>query len=277
MSTFQAVIYSVINGISQFIPISASAHQILVPDLMDWPQFNGIFWGGLTLGSALALLIYFRHDWASMISCLLQVIIFRKKPMTLDERIPLFLMITTLPIGVTSYYFDEQISQFAWTPLNVSVILAGVGVPLWFFDSFSRKTKNIFDLKWIDASIIGIFQATAICPGWDPLTSVLLATAFLNYKREPALKYAYFSLTPILFAKSFLYLKGFNIHLSSPMNNISWLSFLIGFLISLLIGLLSIGGFMKHVQQKGLSRYIIYRWTLAFSVYIVHWIRNSTE
>src|SRR4051812_7555339 len=117
MTTFQAILYAIIHGFSDFLPVSATAHHKLVAYLVGWPEPAGPMIGALSLGSLLALLVYFRHDWASMISCFLQVILFRKKPMTLDERLPLFLTLSTLPAVAGWYYFGDSVEQMAWTPL----------------------------------------------------------------------------------------------------------------------------------------------------------------
>src|SRR4051794_11037055 len=82
MTTFQAIVYATLHGISEFLPISSKAHHILIPYLIGWQPPPEQFFGTLAIGSSLALLIYFRHDWASMISCFLQVLIYRKRPMT---------------------------------------------------------------------------------------------------------------------------------------------------------------------------------------------------
>lgn len=274
MTTFQAVVYATIHGISEFLPISSKAHHILIPYLVGWQQPAEPFVGALSLGSFLALLIYFRHDWASMISCFLQVLIYRKRPMTLDERLPLFLTVTTLPVVLASTYFGERVAQTEWTTLSVCAIFAVVGIPLWFFDSFNRKLKGMFDWKWLDAGAVGIVMATALIPGWDPLSGVLIGAFLLNYKREPALKYAYFSITPIILFKALTHLKGIHFHNAVPIPDVSWLSFCVAILVTTLVGLLSIGGFMKHVQQKGLGQYVIYRWILAAGIAGLYWVRT---
>ena len=276
MTTFQAVVYATIHGISEFLPISSKAHHILIPYLVGWQPPTEPFMGALALGSFLALMIYFRHDWASMISCFLQVIIYRKRPMTLDERLPLFLTITTVPAALASSYFGERISLTDWTPLIVCAVFAIVGIPLWFFDSFNRKLKGMFDWKWLDAAAVGIVMATALIPGWDPLSGLLIGAFLLNYKREPALKYAYFSMTPLIFAKAMTHLKAVSIHSPMPIPEVSWLSFIIAIVVTTLVGLLSIGGFMKHVQQRGLGQYIVYRWILAAGIGALYWVRTRS-
>lgn len=274
MTTFQALVYAIVNGVSEFLPISSKAHNILIPYLVGWQPPSGALLGALSLGSLLALLIYFRHDWASMISCFLQVIIFRKRPMTLDERLPLFLFVSTLPTILASYYFRNRIIDAEWSTLMIAGAFAAMGLPLWFLDHLNRKIKGMFDWKWGDAIIVGLTQALAFIPGWDPFSGILLGALFLNYKREPAVKYAYFAAAPMLIARTVSLLDGVSIGSSAPMFDLSWLSFAVALIVTLFVSLLAIGGFMKHVQQKGLGQYVIYRWILAGGVCAVYWLRT---
>jgi undecaprenyl-diphosphatase len=273
MTTFQTVVYAILNGLSEFLPISSKAHNILIPYLVGWQAPSGALLGAMALGASSALFIYFRHDWASMISCFLQVLIYRKRPMTLDERLPIFLMVSTIPLVIVSYYFHGNFPDNEWRPLTVALSFAAMGLPLWFFDHMNRKIKGMFDWKWTDAILVGLIQSTAVLPGWDHLGTVLIATSFLNYKREPGLKYAYFAAAPVLIGRTFYLLRDINFHSPAPMLDLTWLSFAVAIVVSFLVSLLTLGGFQKHVLQKGFGQYIVYRWILAGIVCGVYWLR----
>lgn len=274
MTTFQAIVYAIIHGASQFLPISTQAHHLLIPYLLGWQPPTGALLGAFSLGSFLALVVYFRHDWASMISCLLQVILFRKKPMTLDERLPLFLGISTLPVILASSYFRNQLQFSHWSPSFTAMTLLLGSLPLILVDSIRRKNKGMFDWNWWDAITIGIIQATAMFPGWDHLTGILVAALFLNYGREPALKYAYFALTPLILGQTLSLLKGMSFSSPAPMADLSWLSFTVAIIVSFTASMLVIGGFLKQIQQNGIKQYMIYRWVLALVACSIYWFRN---
>ena len=218
---------------------------------------------------------YFRHDFASMISSVLQVFIYRKRPMTLDEKLPLFIVLTSFPVAISAYYFQARISETEWTPLLTAGIFAAAGVPLLLFDYLSRRSKATYDWNWFEALVVGLVQATAIIPGWDYLTAILTVSLFFNFKREAAAKYAYYVIAPILFLQAFFGLKEIDFYSSMPVADLSWLSFSVAAIVTFVVSLLVIGGFMKHVQQKGLKQYVFYRWILAISVCVVYWIRTQ--
>jgi undecaprenyl-diphosphatase len=271
MTTFQAVIYAIIHGVTEFLPLSAQAHDMILSYLIEWPRPELALQTAFSLGSFFALFLYFRHDWASMISCLLQVIIFRRKPMTADERLPLFILLSITPMAFVALYLNQHPSSFEWTPLWVACTLGGVALPLAFFDYWNRKIKNMCDWNWVDASIIGIAQATALFPGWDPLSGILLGAFFLNYKREPAVKYAFFVLTPILATRAILGLKEIDFHAGAPTPELSWLSFGVALVITFFVSLLIVGGFLKQVQQRGIGKYLAYRCLLSLAVVAFYW------
>lgn len=263
MTTVQAVVYAIVQGFSSFLPISSDAHQVLLPFLTRWSPPDGPLEGALAMGCLLSLLIYFRHDWASMISCFLQVILFRKRPMTLDERLPFFILIATLPLGIVSYYLGSRPLQWQPSPMAVAIALGAFGAPLWLADSLSRKSKGMFDWNWIDSSIVGVLQVGTLVTGLGPLTATLTAALFRNYNREAAIKFAFFAMAPILGAEAFRHLHQTDFHAAMPMPSLSWLSFGVALVVTFFVGLLAIGGLMKQIQHKGMGQYVAYRWVFA--------------
>jgi undecaprenyl-diphosphatase len=266
MTTFQAIVYAILRGFTQFLPISWDAHQQLFPFITHWPATTGAINGALSLGSLLALLIYFRHDWASQLSCILQVVLFRKRPMTLDERLPLFILIATLPVLILGSTLSEHLVPAEWTPLAISATLAVCGLLLAFSESTSRKNKGMFDWNWLDSLIVGIFQLSTVLIGVGSFSATWLAAMFRNYNREAAAKFTFFSLAPLLLVQTVREFQQIDFHSAQPMVDTSWLSFGIAVIVTLLIGLLVIGAFMKHIERKGIFQYVVYRWILAAAV-----------
>lgn len=273
MTTFQAIVYAILHGLTEFLPVSSSAHQNLVPYFFDWPAPTGAFSGALSLGALMSLLVYFRHDWASIISSLLQVIIYRKKPMTLDERLPFFMALSSIPTLAVGYYFQESLLEISRHPLWIAAGLAFFGLCLGFFDSMSRKTKGMFDWNVMDALILGTTQALMFLPGAGRMTGAVMGGMMRNYQRESAAKYSLFIAAPLLVANLIHELKDVSFSAPAPAHDLSWLSFGVAALITLLVGLIAIGSLMKQIQRNGFRGYITYRWLLAIAVVVVYWTR----
>lgn len=274
MTTFQAIVYGALHGFTEFFPVSSAAHRILLSHLTGWTEPSGPLLGALSLGSTLALLAYFIHDWLSMISCFLQVVIFRKKPMTLDERMPLFLGIATVPIACVWYYFHDAIaSKLDDSPLVVSATLAGFGLLLWFSDSMSRRNKNMYDWNALDALVVGLSQVAGLVPGCGRMGAALTGGFFRNYSREAAAKFSFYAAAPILAASAIAHLKGMSFRDPAPMADLSWLSFYVALLIAFLTSLLAIGAFMKHIVRGGMGQYAVWRVLVAGGVTAAHFLK----
>lgn len=274
MTTFQAVVYAAIHGFTEFLPVSAEAHARLLSHFTSWALPGDALAGAFSLGAFFSLLVYFRHDWASILSCFLQVIIYRKKPMTLDERLPFFLALTALPIGIAGFYFPHYFSATEWTPPLIAALLAAFGIALWLSEFMGRKNKGMLDLSWMDTLFLGLFGALSWLPGCGQMTAILFGAQFRNYRIEAAAKYSFFALAPMLALSTFLKLRDVDFHSAAPMAGLSWLSFFVALAVTFLTGMLAIGGFMRQVQRKRIGSYTIYRLLLALGVAAHHWLQQ---
>jgi undecaprenyl-diphosphatase len=275
MTTFQAIIYGVLHGFTEFLPLGAHAHRILLAYLTGWTEPSGAFLGALSLGSALAVIGYFIHDWLSMLSSLAQIIVFRKKPMTIDERMPLFVALASLPLaGVWYQFHDEIASRLDASPLVVAGTLAGFGALLWLADSMSRRTKNMYDWNVLDSIVIGVLEIAALIPGCGRTGATMTGGLFRNYSREAAAKFGFFAAAPVLVASACIHLRGLSLRASEPMPDLSWLSFYVTLVVALLSSLLAIGALMKHVQRGSMAQYAIWRFLVAAGVGVAWWLRS---
>lgn len=276
MTTFQAIIYAILHGFTEFLPISASAHRILLSYITGWTLPSGAFLGALSVGSALAVVSYFIHDWLSMGSSLVQVVIYRKKPMTLDERMPLFLILATLPIALVWHYFHESIAaRLDSSPPMVAGALAGFGILLWTADHLSRRSKNMYDWNVLDSIIVGVLEIAALVPGCGRAAATMTGGLFRNFTRESAAKFGFFCAAPVLIASAAMHLKEVSFGSAEPMPDLSWLSFYVAMIVALLSSLLAIGAFMKHVQRGSMAQYAVWRLLVAGGVGVLYWLRSN--
>ncbi len=277
MDTFQAVIYAILHGFSEFLPISVQAHLLLPAYFLGWPEPSPIFLGALAFGGTLSIFIYFINDWASMLSALIQMVVYRKKPMTLDERMPFFIGLAVLPPLAGWYYLHEHIAQLPgvdhW-PLILAALVAVLGIPLTIGERWSRKNKALPDWNWFDALVIGALQILALIPGCGRTTASLSGAFFRNYSRDAAAKFSFFVALPLLAAQSFGGLRELDFHSATPTEGMAWSALIIATVVAFFCGMLAIGGFMKNVQKKPLGRYTAYRLLLAAVLATGYWIKN---
>ena len=274
MTTFQAIIYSIIHGLTEFLPVGVTAHHILLPYLLGWPAPSGAFDAALSLGAFLALFVYFRHDWASIISSFLQVLIYRKRPMTIDERLPLFMAVASVPMVIVWYLLQGIDTPLFSDPLWIAGSMSVFGLFLWYADSRSRKSKGMFDLNWLDSLAIGVGDLLMFVPGAGRTLGALSSSMLRNYNREIAAKFTFYMAAPLLAAITWVRMREVNFHLAAPMLNMTWLSFGLAVVVTFLSSLLAIAGLMKHLaQRRNFKGYILYRYLVTGLVFLVAWLR----
>ena len=273
MTTFNAILYAVVHGFSLFLPISASAHEFLLPFFFGLPESTAALQSALSMGALLALLVFFRDDWFSILSSFLQVIVFRKKPMTLDERMPFFVFAATVPIAAVWYSVARDM-DFEPTPLFIAAMLFAFAALLWGTDRFGRKSKKMFDWNWIDSTILGILQVLSLVPGAGRQTVALSAGLFRNYSREAAAKFVFYSLLPLVIGELVYNLRDVSFSAPAPAEGMTWLTYGVAAVVTFFSGLLAIGGFMKTIRARGLGGFVTYRLVLAGGIVAVVLIRN---
>jgi hypothetical protein len=220
MSLFELFIYILSNVLSNTFPISIEVQQFLIPQFLSWPALSPELHGLIILGSAMGLFVVFIHDWAALISSFLCVIIYRKKPSSLDENLPFVILIALLPILIAQSHpilkWDTN-----WNLPNIpnipmmtsglaSVIFLCTTFIFWLSDKLSHKRKNMSDWGILHGLLIGLAMASPIAllgtthlPGWNFLAAGLFWCFLLGYQLQPSLKFLYLLIAPLLFIEAF--------------------------------------------------------------------------
>jgi undecaprenyl-diphosphatase len=190
-----------------------------------------------------------------MISSVLQLIVFRRIPMTMDERIPLFVAIAIAPLLIAmSLDLTHLLAPFE-DPTHIAISLAAIGTLFYVVDYYSRKSKGSYDWNIADALIVGILQMSALIPGCGLITGSLIASSFRNYRRDAAVKFAMFCATPILGVNAFSHLSRTPIHTEG----LGMLTFWVCTAVTFLISLMAIGALIRQAEKKSFQIYIAYR------------------
>lgn len=274
MTTFQAIVYGVLHGFTELLPLGAGAHRAALAAALDWPAPDAALLAALFLGSSLAIFLYFIHDWASILSSLLQVVIFRRKPMTLDERMPFFLIVSSAPSAALAYYLrTAELALPEETIWITAGSLAGGALLLLAGETLSRKHKKMFDWNWLDALLVGMAQALALAPlagpGIGRAAGAAAAGLLRNYSRESSAKFMFLAALPLLVAQAVSAWAERSPAATAASMETSWLSFAVAMAVSMAAGLLAIGSLMRHVQRGGFRGHALYRLAIgaALAVY----------
>ncbi len=277
MPLLQALIVSVIYVLSAVFPISVTAHHWAISYFLGWEAPPAEFLGMLAASGFLAVFIYFIHDWASLISSFLRVILLWKSPKTLDERLLFFIMVSAIPIAVAWFYGRTIFENLEVTPIWIAACLVFFCIPAWLGDRLNRQQKNMLNWTALDAFWVGLMQVQALLPGAGRQIGTLAAAYLRNYNRESGAKFSFLSFAPVLLLFAISNLREFSFSNVEPAYGVSWLTFSVCFVASFLCGLLAIGGFMKNIERKTFGSSYAYRIALAATILVTYWIRLRSE
>lgn len=259
----QALVMGIVQGLTEFLPISSSGHHILVPYLLGWddPFIESLaFSVVLHAGTLAALLLYFRDDWRRLVPAGLAALrdrSFRGDP---DRRLAWLLAASTVPAAVAALLFNDLIEQVVRHPGLVTVMLVVAGAVLWLADRWGPRSRTIAGLSVRGAVGIGAAQALALVPGVSRSGISMSAALFAGLDRADAARYSFLMATPItamaVAYESLRLLRG-EVGGGEP------LALAVGVGASFLSGVLAIAVLLRYVRSRSFDVFVAYRVALA--------------
>ena len=257
---FQAIVLGAVQGLAEFLPISSSAHLILVPWLLRWNDPGLVFDVALHLGTLVALLIYYWRDWLLMGASLFNG--------DRERRHMLFMLIVaSIPGAIIGVLFEKQAESTFRSPPVIALALALLGVALWFSDRSAPQTRRINEVSFSDALVIGFSQAFAIIPGVSRSGSTITAARLLRLERADAANFSFLMATPII-AGAGLFEGRHLIHEGVTSDVVA------GFVTAAIFGLIAIVGLIRFVRTRTYEPFAWYRVMLAVFVIMVYFVRR---
>jgi undecaprenyl-diphosphatase len=259
VTVFQALILGIIQGLSEFLPISSSAHLALAPWILHWPDPGLAFDVALHFGTLLAVLWYFRAEWLALIVAAKDIVV-RRRVETERERRVLYLIVATIPGAIAGLALEKQAESIFRDPRLVAVALIVMGILLWAVDRIARRDRTLTTMTWPDALIVGLAQMFAIIPGVSRSGSTITAGRGLRFTREDAAVFSFLMSMPIIAAAAVLKMpqaireQG----LSAPM--------IVGVLASAVSGWLAITVLLRVVIRHSYGVFALYRVILGAAV-----------
>jgi undecaprenyl-diphosphatase len=266
VSTFQALILGIIQGLSEFLPISSSAHLTLAPWLFHWPDPGLAFDVALHFGTLLAVLWYFREEWVALLRAAKNIVVNRNIK-TLEERRVAYLVVATIPGAIAGLALEKQAESTFRDPRLIAVMLILMGIVLWVVDRRARADRPLDAMRWGDALAIGLAQMFAIIPGVSRSGSTITAGRGLGYTRESAAVFSFLMSMPIIAAAALLKLP----HVIKSEGITAPLA--VGVLASALSGWLAIAVLLKFVVRRSYGVFAAYRLVLGLIVLAIAFTR----
>ncbi len=263
MNLLQAIVLAVVQGVSEFLPISSSGHLILVPHFLGWPDQGLAFDVAVHVGTLLAVLIYFRKQLAALLRAWFGSVLQRTS--SPDSRLAWQLLVATIPVGLCGLLFDDYIEQHFRHPLFVAATLAFFGLVMYAADRFGRGQRDEYSLSWPQALVIGVAQALALMPGTSRSGITMTAGRAFGLTRSAAARFSFLLAVPGIGAAG-----GYEgLKLATGAAPVDWLPMSVGLLFSALSGIACIHFMIRFIERIGLLPFTIYRLALALVIVLV--------
>ncbi len=270
MSLIQAIILALVQALTEFLPVSSTAHLILFPWLLHWPDPGLAFDVALHAGTLLAVILYFLKDWVKLTLCGLGM----KYPsnasaeeVSVNRRMFWYMVIGTIPAAILGKLFHHQIEDELRKPIIIGVSLVVIALLIWWADSKSRLERKLESSNLGDAVAIGSAQAIALWPGVSRSGITITAGLFRGFTREAATRFSFLLSAPVIAGAVLTELpKLIKMHkaggLDLPMSTLA-----VSILVSGVAGYFVIAFFLRYLQTRTLKPFIIYR--LIFGITVI--------
>lgn len=257
----QALILGIVQGLTELLPISSSAHLNLIPWMFNWKELSDSFDVALHFGTLLAIGLYFFKDWVNLIKSGIDYV--TTKENTEEGRMFWYIVIATIPGGIIGFILDKYLEDTLKKPTIIAIALIVMGIVLYIAD---KKCKSKIDYKHMgfkQTFIIGLSQALAFIPGVSRSGITMTTARLMKVDRESAARYSFMLSAPIVLAATIFKFKDFTL---SP-------EFFIGVITSFLVGLAVIKFLMQYLKKGSFKFFAIYRVVVGLLVLLISFAR----
>jgi undecaprenyl-diphosphatase len=257
MPLYQVIVLAIVQGLTEFLPISSTAHLYLTSWLLGWQTESLTFDIALHIGTLLAVLAYFARDWIQIVAQALGMNYGRDAELRLNRAMLWLLAIGSVPVGVAGLVFGKQ-AEGPWrTPFVIGPMLIAVGVVMWLGERMGKHQRDLSTLSATDAITIGVAQALAVVPGTSRSGITITAGLFRNLDRAAAARFSFLLSTPAIAAAAAKAVHDLQKQGGIPPD--MRLAFLAGVGISAVVGFIVIALFLRYLKRSTLTPFVYYR------------------
>ncbi len=254
MSAFEAIVLGIVQGLTEFLPISSTAHLRIVPAFAGWEDPGAAFTAVVQLGTMAAVLLYFREDLWRIARASLAALRDREARKSLDARLGLYIVLGTIPIGLFGLIFKDQIETGARDLTLIGCTLIALGLVLLAAERVSTHRRHLEDFSGRDGLIIGLAQAAALVPGVSRSGATITAGLFLGLERTAAARYSFLLSVPAVVLSGLFELRkvGDGQHAAAVPTAIATL-------IAFVVGYASIAFLLRYLTHHSTAIFVGYR------------------
>lgn len=257
----QAIILGIVQGLTELLPISSSAHLNLIPWIFNWNGLSESFDVALHFGTLLAIGLFFFKDWLDLIKGGYNLVI--KKQKSTEGRMFWYIVLATIPGGIIGFLLDHFLENELKTPLIIATALIVMGIILYIVDKKCKSKISYEKMGLKETFLIGLSQALAFIPGVSRSGITMTTGRFLKVDRESAAKYSFMLSAPIVLAATIFKFASFTLNAE----------FFIGVLTSFLVGIATIKFLMKYLKNGSFKVFAIYRIIAGLAIYFIYFLK----
>jgi len=257
MPIYQVIVLAAVQGLTEFLPISSTAHLYLTSWLLGWKTESLTFDIALHIGTLLAVLVYFFRDWVQIVAHGFGLRFGRDEELERNTALLWLLAIGSIPVGVAGLLFNKQ-AEGPWrNPVVIGSMMVGIGILMAIAEWSGRKTRDMAGINLVDASTIGVAQALAVVPGVSRSGITITAGLFRNVNREAAARFSFLLSTPAIAAAASKAIYDLVKH--KAFDPAMQTAFLVGIAVSAVTGLIVIAWFLRFLRRRSLWIFVLYR------------------
>ncbi len=264
MTIIHAIIFGIVQGLGEFLPISSSGHLIIVPWLFHWNDPGLTFDVALHFGTLLAIILFFWRDWIEIISLAFNVKINVAK-FNYPKNTLWIIALATIPGAIIGFLFEKQAETIFRAPLLIAATLTVMGAVLYFLDKIGKKNKPFKEITAKNALLIGASQAAAIIPGVSRSGATISAALAMGFDRTSAARFSFLLSAPIIFGATLL-------KLEELLHNFTQVEF-VAILSAAIAGFLAISWMLKFIEKTSYKVFFWYRLVFALIIILVFFWR----
>jgi undecaprenyl-diphosphatase len=270
MSIFQAFILGLVQGLTEYIPVSSTAHLILVPWLLGWnfsQETKFVFDVLVQWGTLVGVMIYFWRDIVAIIRAVINGLLQRKPFGTRDARVGWLVIIATIPAVIAGVLFKKYVEQLYSLYIVIAVVLILGGFLMLAAERWGKRQRGVEKMTVVDSIIIGVWQVLAMIPGISRSSATISGAMLRDFTREDAARFSFLMSIPALLGAGVVALKdlfevqGLLASLAAPLA--------VGFITAAISGYLSIRWLLSYLKSRPLNRFVLYRFAFGTLCIIV--------
>ncbi len=264
MPLYQAIILAIIQGFTEFLPVSSTAHLTMIPDLLGWKDPGLSFDVALHLGTLVAVLVYFFRDWVQVILNGIGISYRGAHPDENSKSLLWLLVLGTIPAALAGLKFEKYAEEAFRSPYIIGTAMIVFGLLMWMADRSPTAREGLDQMTGFDAISVGLAQALAIIPGVSRSGSTLTMARFRGFSREASARFSFLLSTPIIAGAAGK--KALELH-KEGLPEAMRIPYLVGIVVSGVVGLIVIAFFMKYLRRNSLAVFVWYR--IAFGIIVI--------